>query len=76
MASVRRRFVKARSAQAVGVHQVGERVRAGLADQQVAGHPQVHHQRRAVVQPDDEVLAAPAHRLDRPAGQRLLNPGR
>ena len=64
MASVRGRLVQARPAEAVGRPSGRRPVGAGRADQQVAGHPQVHDQRRAVVEPDDQVLAAPADRLD------------
>ena len=42
---------------------------AALGEQQVAGHPQVHDQRRAVVEPDQQVLAAATDRCD-PAAER------
>ena len=42
---------------------------AALGQQQVAGHPQVHDQRRAVVEAEQQVLAAPPDRLDL-AGRR------
>ena len=67
------RLVQARPAEPVGLHQVGDHVRPGLAQQQVAGHPQVHDQRGAVVEPHDQVLPAPPDRLDPAPGERLLD---
>ena len=66
-------LVEAGRAEPIRLHQVDGRVRARPADQQVAGHPQVHDQRRPVVELDDQVLAAAPDRLDPPPGERLLD---
>ena len=66
-------LVEAGRAEPIRLHQVDGRVRARPADQQVAGHPQVHDQRRPVVELDDQVLASAPDRLDPPPGERLLD---
>ncbi len=76
VAGVGVRLVQARAAEPVARHQVADRVRSGRPQQQVAGHPQMHDQRDAVVEHDDQVLAAPPDRRDPPALQRPLDRGR
>ena len=66
-------LVEAGRAEPIRLHQVDGRVRARPAEQQVAGHPQVHDQRRPVVELDEQVLAAAPDRLDPPPGERLLD---
>ena len=48
--------------------------RSRRAKQQVPGHPQVHDQGPLTLEPQQQVLAAPLDRLDRPALERLDQP--
>ncbi len=69
-------LIQARRAEAPHLHQVGGLVRARGAQQQVSGHAQMHDQRRAVVEANDQVLAAAIDRLHRTAGQARLDRAR
>jgi hypothetical protein len=48
-------------------------LRAVAIEQQVAGHAQMHGERQAPLQPEEQILPPPLHRVDPAAGQRPLH---
>ena len=71
---LRRGLVKPRTAERLGLHQVGHGSVAGLAQQEVAGHPQVDGEGPLAVELDQQVLAAAADGLDRATRYRPRQP--